>query len=351
MRQPSKHSTRPSFVRSAALLGLTLGFTLAGGTSPTGRGLELVRSAEARPMRHPVMHALMQDLTWIEAMNGERDDLRAGNRIENHVATVRQGLLQSLARQQPLYVTLQQTLNQLYAMAAINARAIEADPEVSQRVAGAIEHMRARTEQVLTRIGAYAAPPRPADYRVPVVIAPPVVVPLPQNYQQQYQANVPPPPPGQWQQTPPPPPGQWQQTPPPPPPGQWQQQQQGQWQQQPPPPPGQWQQTPPGYPAPAPVPVVAPMAPAAFGGALAQMQRLSFSDEKVNYARDLVSSGNYFTCDQIAQLMRTASFGDDQVKIAAMLYKNAVDPQNFTALTTTLTFESDRQKLRRMLGR
>ena len=309
MRQPSKHSTRPSFVRSAALLGLTLGFTLAGGTSPTGRGLELVRSAEARPMRHPVMHALMQDLTWIEAMNGERDDLRAGNRIENHVATVRQGLLQSLARQQPLYVTLQQTLNQLYAMAAINARAIEADPEVSQRVAGAIEHMRARTEQVLTRIGAYAAPPRPADYRVPVVIAPPVVVPLPQNYQQQYQANVPPPPPGQWQQTPP------------------------------------------GYPAPAPVPVVAPMAPAAFGGALAQMQRLSFSDEKVNYARDLVSSGNYFTCDQIAQLMRTASFGDDQVKIAAMLYKNAVDPQNFTALTTTLTFESDRQKLRRMLGR
>jgi hypothetical protein len=213
-------------------------------------------------------------------------------------------------------------------MAAINARAIEADPEVGQRVAGSIEHMRARTEQVLTRIGAYAAPPRPPEYRVPVVVAPPVVVPLPQNYHQQYQANVPPPPPGQWQQTPPPPPGQWQQQPPP----------------------GQWQQQPPvGYATP--VPAVAPMVPAAFANAMAQLQRLSFSDEKLNYARDLVSSGNYFTCDQIAQLMNTMSFSDDKVKLAALLYRNAVDPQNFMALTTSLTFESDRQKLRRAIGR
>lgn len=313
-----------------ALLGLTLSFTLGftgsvGLPGPSGAGgrlgLELVRSAEARPSRHPVVHALLQDLAWVEAMNGERDDLHANSRIQNHIAAVRTSLLQSLARQQPLPLALQGAIGQLYAMAAINNRAIEADPEVGQRVAGAIEHMRARAEQVLVRIGRHAPPPRPLDYR-PVVSAPPLVVPLPQDYHQQY--AVTPPSPGWQQQQVPPPPDPWQQQPPPP---GWQQQQQ------------------------VPAPTGMPMAPAAFHGALAQMQRLSFSDEKVNHARDLVSSGNYFTCDQIAQLMRTASFSDDQIKIASTLYRNAVDPQNFIALTTSLTFESDRQKLRRLLGR
>jgi hypothetical protein len=78
---------------------------------------------------------------------------------------------------------------------------------------------------------------------------------------------------------------------------------------------------------------------------------LSFSDEKQNFARDLVSSGYYFTCEQIVQLMKTSAFGDEQVKIGAMLYPRAVDPQNFMQMTAALTFESDRQKLRRLLGK
>lgn len=311
------------------LLGLALGLVPFTPSGSDGR-IELVRQAEARPMRHPVMHALLQDLTWIEAFNGERDDQRAGGRLQEHIAAVRTGLLQSLARQQPLPATLQNALGQLYRMASINARAAESDPEVGQRVAGAIESMRARTEQVLTRIGGYPLPPRPADYRLGVMVAPPMVIPLPNNYHQQYVTVTPQQPP------PPPPPQQWQQQPPP-----------QQWQQQPPPPPPQWQQQP-QYP---PQPTVMPMAPGPFATTLAQMQRLSFSSEKVNYANDLATSGNYFTCDQIAQLMGTASFGSDQVKIASTLYKNAVDPQNFTTLTTKLTFESDRQALRRAVGR
>jgi hypothetical protein len=318
------------------LLALSLG--LAGSLAPSTPSTGLVRSAEARPMRHPAIHALLQDLTWIEAFNGERDDLRASSRIQEHIASVRTGLLQSLARQQPLHVTLQNSLGLLYRMGAVNARAMEPDPEVAQRVAGAIEHMRSRAEQVLTRIGSYPLPPRPGDYRAGVVVAPPVVVPMPNSFQQ-YATATPPPPQPQWQQPPQQQP-QWQQQQQQQP--QWQQQQQPQWQQQQQQP--QWQQPPQPQP-------VMPMAPGAFAQALAQMQRLSFSNEKVNYANDLASSGNYFTCEQIAQLMRAASFGDDQVKIGATLYKNAVDPQNFTVLTTTLTFESDRQKLRRLLGR
>ena len=49
--------------------------------------------------------------------------------------------------------------------------------------------------------------------------------------------------------------------------------------------------------------------------------------------------------------MKTSAFGDEQVKIGAMLYPRAVDPQNFMQMTAALTFESDRQKLRRLLGK
>ena len=93
------------------------------------------------------------------------------------------------------------------------------------------------------------------------------------------------------------------------------------------------------------------MDPGQFGQILSRMQRLSFSDEKQNYVRDLITGGHHFTCEQIVQLMRTTAFSDDQVKIGAVLYPRAVDPQNFMQLTSSLTFESDRQKLRRLIGK
>ena len=88
-----------------------------------------------------------------------------------------------------------------------------------------------------------------------------------------------------------------------------------------------------------------------FQTLLTQMKRLAFSDEKINAAQDAVRSGYHFTCDQIVMLMRTSAFGDDQVKIASLLFPQAIDPQNFSLLTSALTFESDRQRLRKACGR
>lgn len=118
-------------------------------------------------------------------------------------------------------------------------------------------------------------------------------------------------------------------------------------------PPGAY--APPGaQPGPPPPPLPGPPVPigkAEFNGLLKQLQRLSFSDEKLNLARTTVSSGYAFTCEQVGQLMRTSAFGDDQVRIAATLYPRIIDPQNFIQLTSILTFESDRQKLRQLVGR
>ena len=106
---------------------------------------------------------------------------------------------------------------------------------------------------------------------------------------------------------------------------------------------------------PASPPVVQPapaaMGKAAFANLLMQVQRRSFGDEKIEVIRDARGAGHHFTCEQVSQLMRTSTAGDEQVKIAAALYPRLVDPDNFPRLTATLAAESDRRKLRQLVGR
>ena len=102
---------------------------------------------------------------------------------------------------------------------------------------------------------------------------------------------------------------------------------------------------------PAVQPTPAAMGKAAFANLLMQVQRRSFGDEKIEVIRDARGAGHHFTCEQVSQLMRTSTAGDEQVKIAAALYPRLVDPDNFPRLTTTLTAESDRRKLRQLVGR
>jgi hypothetical protein len=341
---------------------------LAAFATPTVTSLLAPPMAEAGPLRRPRIHTLLVDLTHIEANNGERDDRRTAQAIEQQLGAIRSDLLRAMSGELPLHVALQVTLNNLYAVAANNSRSQDNDYDLVMRVAGSIEQMRLRAEQVLTQLGPHAPPPLPPTYRQPagLYVPEPYVPPLlPAQVAQRQPTVVVQPPPGYqqpgYQQPPPgyqqPPPG-YQQPPPgyqQPPPG---------YQQPPPgyqqPPPGYqptapvYQQPPPGYqqqPPIAPQPVAAPMPLPQFQTLLTQMKRLAFSDEKINAAQDAVRSGYHFTCDQIVMLMRTSAFGDDQVKIASLLFPQAIDPQNFSLLTSALTFESDRQRLRKACGR
>lgn len=280
-----------------ALAGL-FAFGLVAAVSPGRQG---IAPAGARPLRQPVVSTLLHDLTQIEAHNADRDDQRTGQLIGQQIAATRAGLLRVLAGTQPLEPTLRATLDSLYLMATYNRRSTDRDEDVLLRMGGSIEHMRLRTELALQkgwRSGA-PLPKAPPDYRPPLGYQPPGYEPLP--YSQPERPPMPPPIP----------------TPP---------------------------QSPP-YVGPA------PMRGIAFADLLARMQRLSFGDEKVGLARDAASSGNYFTCEQVSQLMKSSAFADEQVKIAAALYPRVVDPQNFVQLTSTLTFDSDRDKLRQLVGR
>ena len=320
-----RHSTNA--LRTGLPLLAFVGGLVAGAPadSPSARGttarsaLLALPQAEAGPLRRPRIHTLLIDLTHIEANNGERDDRRTAQQIQQQIVAVRIELLRAMAGEQALPVALQMTLSNLYQMAGLNSRSAENDYDLVMRVAGSIEQMRLRAEHVLSNLGRYAPPPLPPGYRqpgalyvpepyVPPPMPPPVMNPQPTIYQQ---PPVQPPSPPIYQAPP------------------------------------VYQQPQPGYPQATGM----PLSPPQFQGLLSQVQRLAFSDEKINAVQDAVRSGYFFTCEQIVQLMHTSAFGDDQVKIGSLLFPRAVDPQNLSLLTSALTFESDRQRLRRACGR
>lgn len=144
---------------------------------------------------------------------------------------------------------------------------------------------------------------------------------------------VQPPPPPVVVQPPPPPPVVVQPGYPPPGPGY--------------PPPG------PGYPPPGPgyPPPAMPMPPDRFASLLSQVRGLAFRDEKLARIRDYMSPTTFFTTNQIGQLMQTTPFGSDRIRIAELLWPRVVDPDSFPELVSLLTFESERNELRRKLGR
>jgi hypothetical protein len=299
LRNPSQRRRCCAFAwtslwMSAWMLRGFVALGLAVGVGPAG---SLVAPALARPLRQPVVSTLLHDLTQIEAHNADRDDQRTGQLIEQQIAGTRAALLRVLAGTQPIEPTLRATLDSLYLMATYNRRSTDTDADILVRMGGSIEHMRLRTELALQkgwRTGT-PLPKAPPDYQPPLSYQPPGYEPLP--YGRPDRPPLPPPPP------------------------------------------------------PPPLTSPLPMRNTAFADLLTRMQRLSFGDEKIGLARDAVSSGNFFTCEQVSQLMKTSAFADEQVKIAAALYPRVVDPQNFVQLTSTLTFDSDRDKLRQLVGR
>jgi hypothetical protein len=83
-----------------------------------------------------------------------------------------------------------------------------------------------------------------------------------------------------------------------------------------------------------------------FGELLASLNGLSFSAEQLRYLED-ASRHAFFLTEQVRQVMAVFSFGKDKVKAAAMLYPKVLDHHDFHRVLTDLTFESEREDLRR----
>lgn len=102
--------------------------------------------------------------------------------------------------------------------------------------------------------------------------------------------------------------------------------------------------------APATETVKKAIADADFQKLLAGIKKESFDDNKLPLVKDAVKY-HYFTCAQVATLVKTMTFSDGQVQTAVTLYPRVMDPANFQLdVLPAFTFESDKDKVRKALG-
>ena len=89
-----------------------------------------------------------------------------------------------------------------------------------------------------------------------------------------------------------------------------------------------------------------PMSPRAFASLLRMLEEASFSDEKYSIVREAASK-NYFTSQQVLQILKKFDFEDDRLKVAKLLYPRVVDPENFFIVYDAFTFSSSKRELRK----
>ncbi|MCO4771683.1 MAG: DUF4476 domain-containing protein [Deltaproteobacteria bacterium] len=86
-----------------------------------------------------------------------------------------------------------------------------------------------------------------------------------------------------------------------------------------------------------------------FNSLLAAVDDESFRDGKLQVLRD-ASAHRWFNVDQVIRFMEAMSFGDDKVEAAAMLHGRTVDLENWYRVYGALTFDSNKNELRKRVG-
>lgn len=78
------------------------------------------------------------------------------------------------------------------------------------------------------------------------------------------------------------------------------------------------------------------------------MRPLGFDDKKATSLRQFVMF-HHFTCEQTVKVLKQFAFGDGQVQAAVLMHPRITDPQNFYQVLAAMTFESDRDRVRKAL--
>ncbi len=84
-----------------------------------------------------------------------------------------------------------------------------------------------------------------------------------------------------------------------------------------------------------------------FQSLLARVQAESFSDDKLSLIQS-ASGYHWFRCEQVARLMGSLTFSDDQIAAARILRPRIVDPQNHHVFNDVLDFSDDKQAVQAM---
>ena len=113
---------------------------------------------------------------------------------------------------------------------------------------------------------------------------------------------------------------------------------------------------PPVHPGPAPMHpgmpgvgnAVVVMNPGHFSSRIRQIQNEPWTGDKMNLIRR-EARGNYFSCEQVAALIRRINHDSNRVQMAADLYDRTVDKANWNQVRNALEYDRSRHELDRQL--
>jgi len=91
-----------------------------------------------------------------------------------------------------------------------------------------------------------------------------------------------------------------------------------------------------------------PMSSSSFRELINNLKNESFSSGKLNILKDAVR-GNYFTSEQVVDILSVFDFEKDKLESAKMLYPKVVDKNNFFKVYSVFKFNSDKEELRKWI--
>lgn len=79
-----------------------------------------------------------------------------------------------------------------------------------------------------------------------------------------------------------------------------------------------------------------------------KVKKASFDDNKFDLI-EVASLGCYYSCNQVARIMKIFPFDDEQLKTLRMMAPHIVDPQNVIVIYQLFSFDSEKQKVGEIL--
>ena len=80
-----------------------------------------------------------------------------------------------------------------------------------------------------------------------------------------------------------------------------------------------------------------------------KVKKASFDDNKFDLI-EVASLGCYYSCAQVARIMKIFPFDDEQLKALKMMAPHIVDPQNAIVIYQLFSFDSEKQKVGEILS-
>ncbi|MES1215054.1 MAG: DUF4476 domain-containing protein [Bacteroidota bacterium] len=85
-----------------------------------------------------------------------------------------------------------------------------------------------------------------------------------------------------------------------------------------------------------------------FNQVMSSMQKEWFENNKMKSASFIIT-GNFFTADQVKEMMSLFSFEDNKLEIAKQAYSKTLDKQNYRCVSDALSFSSSKNELARFI--